>query len=209
MGIYAKYIFPRVLDWGLGKPDLNDYRRDALASATGEVLEIGFGTGLNLPHYPPAVKRLVAIDSEVMLPDRVAERIQLSKFPVETLQCDAQAPLPFASGSFDTIVTTFVLCSVARPGLALSEMSRVLRPGGRYLFFEHGLALAAGIQRWQRRLTPINKIIGCGCHLDRQIGEVIRTSGFELTRLNRFALPRAPRLMGELYQGEALVEFAR
>ncbi|MEP7271839.1 MAG: class I SAM-dependent methyltransferase [Acidobacteriota bacterium] len=203
MGLYGKFVFPRLLDWGLGKPELNKYRRGALEDAAGETLEIGFGTGLNLPHYPASVKRLIAIDSEIMLPDRVASRIDASGFPVQTMQVDAQDRLPFEDGRFDTIVTTFVLCSITDPMVALEEMLRVLNPSGKYLFFEHGSALDAKVQRWQNWLTPANRIIGCGCHLNRAIDELIEKAGFEITQQHRFALPGAPRVMGELYRGAA------
>lgn len=204
MSIYSKVIFPRILDWGLGKPDLDQYREDLLAAATGETLEIGFGTGLNLPHYPASVRHLVAIDPELMLPDRVRKRIEAISFPVEVIQADAQERLPFEDSSFDTVTTTFTLCSIPKPELALAEMRRVIRPSGHYLFLEHGLALGPKIQRWQRRLTPINRIVGCGCHLDRAIDQLILAAGFHLERLDRVPFPKAARIMGELYRGSAV-----
>ena len=203
MGIYAKYIFPRILDWGLGKQNLDVYRDHALATARGTTLEVGFGTGLNLAHYPQDVTRLVAIDSERMLPDRVDRRIAASKFPVETCYLDAQGSLPFDDASFDTVVTTFSLCSIPEPIRALTEMKRVLRPSGSYLFLEHGLAINPRIQNWQRRFTPLNRIIGCGCHLDRAIDHLILSSGFRITHLDRVKLLDSPRVMGELYAGAA------
>ena len=203
MSFYANWVFPRILDWGLGKPNLGEYRDSALASASGETLEVGFGTGLNLPHYPAAVTRLVAIDSEKMLPDRVRERIDRVSFPVELAYLDAQGKLPFADGSFDTIVTTFTLCSIPEPGRALAEMKRVLRPAGRYLFLEHGLALSSNVQRWQVRMTPFNRVIGRGCHLDRAIDQLISGNGFRISSLQRLEVPGAIRFMGELYSGTA------
>jgi SAM-dependent methyltransferase len=203
MGFYAKFVFPRVLDWGLGKPDLGGYRERALASATGATLEVGFGTGLNLPHYPPAVDGLTAIDSERMLPDRVQSRIDRARFPVELRYLDAQGRLPFEDASFDTIVTTFTLCSIKEPERALAEMKRVLRPSGSYLFLEHGLGMTPGVQRWQTRMTPFNRIIGCGCHLDRAIDRLILANGWRISKLDRPEMPNAIRLMGELYSGSA------
>ena len=204
MGFYANSIFPRILDWGLGKPNLDDLRTRALAAATGVTLEVGFGTGLNLPHYPSTVEHLHALDSERMLPDRVERRIKDARFAVDLAQIDAQGRLPYEDAAFDTVVTTFTLCSIPVPELALAEMSRVLRPGGKYLFLEHGLALSAGVQRWQTRMTPFNKIIGCGCHLDRAIDQLIAKSGFRIERLDRPPMPNAVLLMGELYLGSAL-----
>jgi ubiquinone/menaquinone biosynthesis C-methylase UbiE len=204
MGFYAKTIFPRILDWGLGKPDLGEYRTRVLAAASGVTLEVGFGTGLNLRHYPSAVTRLHAIDSELMLPDRVQKRIEEARFPVKLHQIDAQGRLPFGDQTVETIVTTFTLCSIPEPELALAEMRRVLRPSGKYLFLEHGLGMTKGVQRWQTRMTPLNKIIGCGCHLDRAIDRLITTSGFRIEVVDRFPMPGMTRLMGELYSGSAL-----
>jgi SAM-dependent methyltransferase len=204
MGFYRKSIFPRILDWGLGKPNLDQYRAGVLEGAQGVTLEVGFGTGLNLPHYSTRVECLVALDSERMLPDRVRRRIEETRFPVELSYIDAQGPLPFADASFDTVVTTFTLCSIADPLRALAEMRRVLHPSGRYLYLEHGLGLTPGIQKWQTRLTPFNRIIGCGCHLDRSIDKLILGAGFQIASLNRVELPHAARVMGELYSGSAL-----
>ncbi len=203
MGLYSKFVFPRLLDWGLGKPDLDRFRREALERASGDTLEIGFGTGLNLPHYPRSVKKLVAIDSESMLPRRVQRRIHEAPFPVQLHYLDAQCRLPFDDSAFDTIVTTFVLCSIEEPSSTVAEIQRLLKPGGQYLFFEHGSGLDERVRRWQQRLNPINRIIGRGCNLNRAIDRVISDGGLEITQLARFPLPGAPRLLGELYRGIA------
>ena len=134
MGLYSKHIFPRLMDWGLGSRIVARERRAALDPALGHVLEIGFGTGLNLPHYPPAVTRLTVIDPNPMLPDRVARRISEAKMPVEQFKLDASGRLPFEDASFNSVVTTFTLCSIDDLAPALREIRRVLRPEGQYLF---------------------------------------------------------------------------
>lgn len=205
MGIYSRHIFPRLLDWSLGTPDVQEQRRLTLSAARGEVLEIGFGTGLNLPFYPATVTRLVALDSEDLLPERVPERIKASRLPVERVRLDASGKLPFEDGRFETVVTTFTLCSIADVRAALHEMRRVLRPGGAFLFCEHGRSDDARVAHWQDRLNPLQKLIGCGCNLNRPIDRLIREAGFQIVRLERFLLPPAPRLLGEIYRGAASV----
>jgi ubiquinone/menaquinone biosynthesis C-methylase UbiE len=136
-GFYARVIFPWVLELGIGGAAFAKERANALKPAYGEVLEVGFGTGLNLPHYPRSVARLVALDPEEMLLGRVSRRIAAASFPVERIQ-QAGEHLPFAAGRFDCVVTTLTLCAIADPVSALSEIRRVLRVGGTYIFLEHG-----------------------------------------------------------------------
>src|SRR5947209_15630272 len=131
MGLYAKHIFPRVLDWSLGGNEISRLRTAALESVSGEVLEVGFGTGLNLAHYPPTVTRLTAIDQEDQLPDRVASRIAAAHFPIDRKTLDASRRLPFGDASFDAVVTTWTLCSIEQAVAALREVHRVLRDNGR------------------------------------------------------------------------------
>lgn len=182
---------------------LSELREETLAGLAGEVLEIGFGTGLNLPHYPTEVAALTAVDPNPGMVAMARRRLDGARFPVR-LETVAAEALPFDSGSFDAAVSTWTLCSVAEPGRALAEVRRVLRPGGRLVFVEHGLHGDAGVARWQRRLTPIQRRIADGCHLDRDIAALIAGAGFALARLDRFDLPRTPRLLGHLYRGEAV-----
>lgn len=203
MGIYAKYIFPRLLDWTLGSVPMGKYRQRALEPATGNTLEIGFGTGLNLPYYPAAVTKLTVIDSEDMLRERVARRIAECPIPVVRMQLDAQGRLPFDDQTFDSVITTFTLCSIADTALALAEIRRVLKPGGHFIFFEHGRSSNAEVARRQDRFNPLQKIIGVGCHLNRKIDELIVAGGFRITELDRFLLPETPRLLAEMYRGIA------
>ena len=204
MGLYAKYIFPHLLDWTLGQPEFGKYRRAALAGARGVTLEIGFGTGLNLPHYPTTVSRLVALDSENMLCRKVAARIAACPLPVEQKQLDAQGRLPFAEGEFDTVVTTLTLCSIDDVMAALAEMRRVLKPSGQFLFFEHGRSDDAAVAARQDRFNPLQKVIGAGCNMNRPIDALIRQAGFKINELERFVMPHSPRILAEMYRGVAV-----
>lgn len=203
MGIYANYFFPRLLDWALGSPEANEQRQLTLANAKGNVLEIGFGTGLNVRYYPPAVTKLTALDSENFRPDLVRQRIAKAHMPIERVQLDAGGKLPFADASFGTVVTTWTLCSIANVDAALLEMKRVLRPDGILLFCEHGRSDEAKTAAWQDRLNPLQKIIGCGCNMNRAMDRLIQKAGFEIVRLDRFVMQNSPRILGETYRGQA------
>ena len=203
MGFYSTYIFPHMLDWTLGTPEFGAYRRRALAPVRGQALEVGFGTGLNLPYYPASVTRLTVIDSEDMLRRRVAQRIAACPIPVAKLQLDAQGRLPFADATFDSVVMTLTLCSIADTASALAEIRRVLRPDGQFIFLEHGRSDDLAVARRQDRFNPLQKLIGVGCNLNRQIDRLIREAGFEIAELDRFLLPQAPRLLAEMYRGIA------
>lgn len=205
MGIYAKYIFPRLLDWSLGNPQMGKYRRRALEPATGETLEIGFGTGLNLPHYPVAVTRLTVIDSENMLAQMVDRRIAECPIPVTKMQLDAQGRLPFDDQTFDSVVTTLTLCSIENTTPALAEIRRVLKPGGKFVFWEHGRSDDQKTADWQDKLNPLQRVIGAGCNMNRKIDDLISVGGFEITTLDRFLLPKTPRLLAEMYRGVAVL----
>jgi SAM-dependent methyltransferase len=203
MGIYTKYIFPRFLDWTLGTPEFGKYRRRALEPARGNTLEIGFGTGLNLPYYPEAVTKLTVIDTENMLEEKVARRIAQCPIPVTKMRLDAQGRLPFDDDTFDTVVSTLTLCTIADAGAALAEIRRVLKPGGRFVFFEHGRSDDPKVARRQDQFNPLQKIIGVGCNMNRRIDEMIKNAGFEINQFDRFLLPKTPRLLAEIYRGVA------
>jgi ubiquinone/menaquinone biosynthesis C-methylase UbiE len=200
MGLYADLVFPRLMDWSMRA--LNDLRPGALARAHGDVLEVGFGTGLNLRYYPAEVKSLVALDPMAALRERVQERIAGAPFPVEQVALGAGGALPFPDARFDCVVTTWTICSIDEPLAALAEMRRVLRPGGRYLFIEHGRSDDPRIARWQDRLNPLQRVIGCGCNMNRPIDRLVRQAGFELDELDRF-VHSGPRLLAEFYRGAA------
>jgi len=203
MGLYSRHIFPRVLDWSLDNAMMREQRREALSPVEGHVLEIGFGTGLNLPHYPHQVTRLTAIDSERMLPKRVSERIARARFPVEIFQLDAGGRLPFEDDSFDGVASTLTLCSITDVASALAEIRRVLKPAGSFVFLEHGRSDDPKVARRQDRFNPLQKFVGRGCNLNRRIDQLIKAAGLDLVRLDRFLLPDTPRLLGEMYRGVA------
>lgn len=204
MGWYVRVVFPRLMEWALGSEACSAERRRLLADARGEVLEIGFGTGLNLPHYPASgVARLTIVDSAALLPERVRERIARVPFRVKHAHLDAER-LPFADGSFDTVVSTWTLCSIPDPVAALREIRRVLRPDGRFLFLEHGLSARPVVARLQHWWNPLQNVIACGCNVDRRIDEVVAASGLAVTRLERFELGGEIPLFSPMYRGTAV-----
>lgn len=202
MGLYRDHIFPHVLEWLLGTRQAMEFRHRALADARGSVLEIGFGTGLNLGCYPPAVERMTLIDPERLLAKRVAKRIAAAPFPVEMAFLDA-AHLPFAEHSFDTVVSTWTLCTVPEVHHAVAEIHRVLKPGGNFLFLEHGRSDDPAVARKQDRWNGVQKVIGCGCHLNRPIDEIVTSSGLRMETLERFEMPKTPRIGSHHYLGAA------
>jgi len=201
-GGFRDWIKTRIQDFAMR--NMNDLRPEALAPATGEVLEVGFGTGLNLIHYPRTVTRLVGLDplAADSFP-KLESRIENAPFPVERHTLRADRELPFDAGRFDTVVTTWTLCTIAEPGPALREMARVLKPGGRYLFIEHGRAPNDATARWQDRVDPFwSKCIGDGCHLNRRIDRLVEESGFACATLERFR-HQVPALLAHMYRGVA------
>ncbi|HEV3137632.1 MAG TPA: class I SAM-dependent methyltransferase [Pirellulales bacterium] len=202
MGIYRNYIFPYMLELSLGGKHPMERRRQALEESRGDVLEIGFGTGLNLACYPRSVARLTLLDSEKLLPKRVAKRIEAAGFPVEMAQLDA-AQLPFESERFDTVVSTWTLCTIPDVASALAEVRRVLKPGGSLLFLEHGLSSDPRIARRQDRWNPVQRFIGLGCNLNRPIDTLIASAGLTIERLDRFLMPHTQRIAADHYLGSA------
>ena len=177
-------------------------RSELLASAHGEVLELGIGTGLNLPHYPDTVTELHAVDPAQLLPKTIAARSTRLSFPVRIQKGTAET-LTHANRRFDYVVSTWTLCTIPDPVLALQEVGRVLKPGGMFLFMEHGRSDDRKIAAWQDRLNPIQNAIGCGCNLNRQIDRLITQSGLTIAHLDRFNMQGMPRLAGEMYRGTA------
>jgi ubiquinone/menaquinone biosynthesis C-methylase UbiE len=179
------------------------YRKEVVAAADGRVLEIGLGSGLNLPYYPPQVERLYGIEPSAALVRLAQQHIAQLPFTVE-LYTQSGEVLPFPDASMDTVVSTWTLCTIPDIAAALREIRRVLTPAGRLLFAEHGLAPDARVAVWQRRLTPLWKPIAGGCHLDRPIDHLLRTAGFTLTALQTTYL-QGPRPWTYLYWGQATV----
>ncbi len=187
----------------MAREEFRRLRRQLLASTHGDVLELGIGTGLNLPYYPRTIEELHAVDPAELLPKTLAERSALLPFPVRIQRCAAEA-LPHPDRRFDYVVSTWTLCTIPNPVLALQEVRRVLKPGGTFLFIEHGRSDDHAIAAWQDRLNPVQNFIGCGCNLNRQIDRMISQSGLTITHLDRFSMQGVPRLAGEMYQGTAV-----
>lgn len=202
MGLYSDYLFPHLLEFALGGRRPMEYRRRLLADARGNVLEIGFGTGLNLSCYPQAVSKLTLIDPARILPRRVRKRVAAAAMPIEQAFLDAER-LPFESESFDTVVSTWTLCTIPDAVAALAEVRRVLRPEGRLLFLEHGRSADARIAARQDRWNGLQRVVGCGCNLNRPIDELISAGGLRIGGLERFAMPATPQIMAEHYLGYA------
>lgn len=202
MGLYCEHIFPRIMEWVMGRGEFHDLRAAVLASAHGAVLELGIGTGLNVPHYPETVTELHAIDPARLLPKTVSARLAKRSFPIQIEQGTAET-LPHPDHRFDFVVSTWTLCTIPDPVLALREVGRVLKPGGTFLFLEHGRSDDQTIAAWQDRLNPLQNVIGCGCNLNRRIDDLVTQAGLTITHLHRFAMQDVPRLGGEMYQGAA------
>ena len=203
MGLYSRHVFPRLCDWSMRAPHIARLRRDVLAGVDGEILEIGFGTGLNLGHYPEHVRHLTAVDPRVGMTRIARRRIERSHIDVD-LRVQTAEELPFQDGRFDCVVSTWTLCSIRDARRAIGEIGRVLRPGGHYVFLEHGLGEDAGVQQWQHRLTPLQRRLADGCRLDVDIEALIRKGPFREVQVERFLLESTPRIVGSMYRGVAV-----
>jgi ubiquinone/menaquinone biosynthesis C-methylase UbiE len=201
MGLYENWVLPRLLDVAMRNYVLDPYRRRAIKSAHGLVLEIGVGSGLNLSLYGPAVGRVIGLDPSSELLRLARKRATRAVIPVSMVRASAER-IPFADAAFDAIVMTWTLCSIPNPIAALIEMRRVLMPGGRLLFVEHGLSPEIRIARWQHRLTPYWRRIGGGCHLDRKMDDLIRTAGFQVDAVETGYM-KGPKPWTFMYQGSA------
>jgi len=202
MGWYGEHIFPHLMEWVMGGEEFQKQRSLVLARVNGTVLEIGFGTGLNLPHYPAALSSLHAIDPAHMLPRKIAERSAAIPFPLQIQRTRAET-LPYNARSFNFVVSTWTLCTIPDPVKALLEVYRVLKPDGVFLFLEHGRSEDAKVAAWQDRFNPVQNIIGCGCNLNRKIDQIIAQAGLMIMTLDRFQMQSVPRLGGEMYRGAA------
>lgn len=201
MDFYSRNILPYLLDWAMADSNLVKYRQQVLADVTGEVLEIGFGTGLNLSYYPESIHKLVAIDANPGVHKLAEKRLQTSSITVDHRVLNGEA-LPMPDHSFDSVVSTWTLCSIAKVEQALEEIHRVLKPGGRFFFIEHGLSHEPEVQVWQNRLNPIQKIIAGGCHLNRNIRQLVEAQ-FDSVTLEEFYADKEPKFIGYLYKGVA------
>ncbi len=204
MNPYERYVLPKLIDVTCSMGNVMKARSKIVPQAMGKVLEIGIGSGLNLQFYDPdKVSSIVGVDPAAQMQPLARKRADAINIPVDIVAVDVQG-IHAETDQFDTIVMTFTLCSIADPIAALKEMARVLKPGGRLLFCEHGLSPDPTIERWQHRITPLWKPIAGGCHLNRNIPALIEAGGFTVEELSAAYLP-GPRLMTYLYSGWAQV----
>ena len=204
MGFYREVIFPRSLDWAMSQPPFTLYRQELLASVSGEVLEIGLGTGLNIPHYSPALAKLTAIDSNKGMNKLAQKRIKAATIKVDSQVLNGEN-FPWEDNSLDNVVCTWTLCSIQKVEQAIAEIHRILKPEGKFFFIEHGLSEERKIQIWQHRLTSLQKIIADGCHLNRNMQQLIETKFNHLT-MTKFYAPKIPKFLGYMYKGIATKE---
>ena len=202
MGLYANYVLPRLINIAMQNRETARLRATWIPKARGAVLEVGIGSGLNLPFYSPEVTRVFGVEPSAALQQMARKRATKTPFKVEFLAQSAEKSLPLDAGSIDTVVFTWTLCSIPNAAQALDQAKRVLKPDGRMIFLEHGRAPDRGVAVWQDRITPIWRRIGGGCHLNRGIDSLIKEAGFRITELKKGYLP-GPRPMTYTYEGVA------
>jgi ubiquinone/menaquinone biosynthesis C-methylase UbiE len=201
MGLWNDQILPRLTDRILDVEPVRRARTEVCSGLAGDVLEIGFGSGLNVPHYPPAVTGVWAVDPSGVARRLAERRVDRSPVPVEYAGPTAET-LPFPDGRFDAALSTLTLCTIPDVTRALAELRRVLAPGGRFHFLEHGRAPEPAVARWQDRLAPLNHAVAGGCHLNRDIRALMRDSGLEIVELDTY-YGEGPRPFAYRFQGIA------
>ena len=203
MSFYERVVFPWMNDRFVGpNRAVQQLREEVLAPARGDVVEVGFGTGLNLPHYPEGVTSITAVEPSEGMLARARERSASSNVRVDVVH-HAGERLPLDDATFDTAVLVLTLCSVRDPDAVLSELHRVLKRDGLLLVLEHGLAPDSGVAKWQHRLNPLQNVIACGCNLDRDVQLLVERNGFRFESIRQFYMPRTPRPFAWLTLGTA------
>jgi ubiquinone/menaquinone biosynthesis C-methylase UbiE len=203
MGLYAERVLPRIIDRACGMKSSHPLRQRTCAGLHGRVLEIGFGSGHNVPFYPGTVDSVAAIEPSDLAWKLAQDRVSASRAAIERSGLDGQSLL-FPDDSFDTALSTWSLCTIPDPVAALREVRRVLRPDGTLHFLEHGLAPDVGVQRWQHRLEPLNKRIAGGCHLTRRVSDLLEAAGFTVVEIDVFYEQGAPKPLAADSLGVAL-----
>jgi len=202
MGFYSHHLFPRLYDFLVNRPEWNELRREQLAGVQSPVLEIGAGTGLNLPHYPDGISIIHTVEPNSVMNRRLQARAAPLNVAIAVHEGSAER-LPFADAAFESVVSTLTLCSMKSPNLALAEILRVLRPGGRFFFLEHGLNPDPRIQVWQRRLNPLQRAIAAGCRLDLDVNALLPNPPFATVELRTFNFEPLPLPHRHLFLGSA------
>ena len=200
MSLYQKYLLPKLLNWAMKAPALSKLRSELIPSAEGKVLEIGMGSGLNLPHYD-GISGLIGLEPSEELQNLAQDMLIQTHFPSEMLTGSAE-DIPLESNTFDTVVMTWTLCSVSDPVLALSEIKRVIKPGGKVIFAEHGKSPDLNIRNWQKTINPVWSRIAGGCQLNREIDDLYESSGFMFKSMERGYL-EGPKFATYNYRGVA------
>ncbi|MBO0692256.1 MAG: class I SAM-dependent methyltransferase [Acidimicrobiaceae bacterium] len=201
MGLYGDQVLPRLTNVLLASREFNQVRERVATGLSGDVLEVGFGSGLNVPFYPSDVRRVLAVDPATLGRKLAAKRLAASTVPVEYLGLDGQS-IPLDSESVDHVLITWAMCTIPSAEAALREMHRVLRPGGQVHFAEHGRSPDARVAAWQDRLNPLQRIWAGGCNLNRPIDRLVTLAGFQMIRLENFYMS-GPKPMGYTYEGVA------
>jgi ubiquinone/menaquinone biosynthesis C-methylase UbiE len=201
MGLYKSRILPRILDLAMRNEALDPYRHQIIGSARGLVLEVGVGSGMNLPLYGRAVDSVYGLDPTPELLDLARQRAREAAVPIFLVRASAEE-IPFPTSVFDTAIMTWTLCSIPKPTIALAEIRRVLKSDGQLIFVEHGLSPEIGVARWQHRLTPCWSWISGGCHLDRKTDDLLRRAGFDIKDLATGYM-KGPRAWTFMYEGAA------
>lgn len=201
MSFYGEHVLPYLINLSMRSRELRPYRERVISHAMGRVLEVGLGSGLNLPFYGSRVQEILGLEPSARLAAMAQRAVGQSKAPVTFVASSAET-IPIENETIDTIVTTWTLCSIPDAARALAEMRRVLKPTGQLLFVEHGLAPEDTVRKWQHRLTPIWKKIGGGCHLDRPIGKLIEDAGFRMRELQTGYM-KGPKPLTFMYEGKA------
>lgn len=203
MSLYSRHVFPHLLDWLMSQPAFARAREELLAKVEGDVLEIGFGTGLNLAYYPAGIKSLTTVDVNPGVHRLAEKRLEQSRLPVR-FELVSGERLPMPDASFDAVVSTWTLCSIPDVESALREIRRVLKPQGHFHFVEHGLSPDPAIAKWQHRLTPVQKVIADGCHLDRDHLKLIAGAGLKVVEKRQFLAEGLPALGSFMTLGVAV-----
>ena len=204
MGFYSNVIIPFFYDCSMNTKKVNEGRKNILSKIKGEeVLEIGIGTAINLQFYPSSVKKVIGVDSNKGMLKQAAKKISANNIEVD-LKAVGSESLPFPDGRFETIVSTYTLCSIKNINEALKEIFRVLKSGGKFYFLEHGLAEDIKVQKWQHRLNPVQNIWADGCNLNRDMKTLITNAGLKIIDLKNYYMKRDPKIVGYMYEGIAV-----
>jgi len=203
MGFYSNVIIPFFYDYSMDSKKINEGRKSILNKITEEeILEIGFGTGINLKFYPPNIKKIIGVDANGGMLQKAHKKIN-GIIEIELIHQSSES-LSFSDNSINAVVSTYTLCSINEINSAIKEIYRVLKPGGRYYFLEHGLADNPKTQKWQHRLNPLQNIWADGCNLNRDMKSLVEKAGFNIIEMKNYYMKRDPKIVGYMYEGIAV-----